>query len=144
MTIILRELILERMPSASVAVLTTPIVPVKSTAAKIDVAIFVSLTSFLCILIIDIARSVPGELAFIGTWDCVSYRCVIIVRCWVSNCDVTRYHRKSKFSCDGIAKSPSQSEAMLENGNNAMTVWLVGEFPQIFPCNGQLRKLPKR
>ena len=32
---------------------------------------------------------------------------------------------------------------MLENGNNAMTVWLVGEFPQIFPCNGQLRKLAK-
>jgi hypothetical protein len=29
---------------------------------------------------------------------------------------------------------------MLENGNNAMTAWLVGEFPQIFPCKRTVEK----
>ena len=46
----------ERMPSAPVAVLIGPSVAVKSKAAITDVAIFMFLTSFLCGMIIDIAK----------------------------------------------------------------------------------------
>ena len=46
---------------APIAVLIDPSVPVKSTAAKNDVAIFIFLTSFLCILTTDIATFIPSR-----------------------------------------------------------------------------------
>src|SRR6266404_4960795 len=121
------------------AVLIDPSVPVKSTAAKNDVAIFIFLTSLLCILTTDSATFIPAEASCRNylIWDELQLF-GNAQEIFVNNREVSRYHPTPKYQRRGSREQLVLSEAAYSKSDHETATNMFESYCPAYSREGSI------